>query len=459
MSGNVGSARLLFAGAALALYLLLVGFVVWRGRRRRRQFAQDAATFDAPAAGTHNWLGVYASQTGNAEALAWQTARALHTAGLAARTLNIANLDLATLLSSERALFIASTYGEGDPPDNATVFTRRVMAQPAVLPQLHFAVMALGDREYANFCGFGRALDEWLQAHGAAPLFARVEANNSDPHALELWRHHLSHLAGTDDLPDWDAPAFESWRLTARSQLNIGSEGAPVFHLELEPTEGRSLPAWQSGDLAQVIAPVEVERVREYTIASIPADGNLQLLVRQERRLDGTLGVCSGWLTVQLQVGAKLSLRVRAHENFRLGNNAARPLLLIGNGTGIAGLRAHLKSRAAVESRHQWLVFGERNAACDGLYREELESWRCSGVLDRLDLVYSRDQAQRRYVQHLLCDSAAEVRAWIARDAAIYVCGSLEGMAAGVEAALREILGDTAVERLSAQGRYRRDVY
>jgi sulfite reductase (NADPH) flavoprotein alpha-component len=363
------------------------------------------------------------------------------------------------LQSAERALFIASTYGEGDPPDNASVFASRVMSGPALLPQLHFAVLALGDREYANYCGFGRALDEWLQAHGAMRLFARVEANNSDPQALEQWRHHLSHLAGTDDLPDWEAPAFEPWRLTARAQRNAGSAGAPVFHLELQPADGRTLPAWQSGDLAQILAPADADRARDYSIASIPADGSLHILVREERHPDGTLGVCSGWLTTQLQIGATLSVRVRAHENFRLGANATRPLLLIGNGTGIAGLRSHLKTRSAANAGQQWLVFGERNAAFDGLYREELDNWQRSGVLGRVDLVYSRDQAQRRYVQHLLLECADEVRAWIARDAAIYVCGSLEGMAGGVEAALRDILGAAAVEQLSAQGRYRRDVY
>ncbi|MBY0467931.1 MAG: oxidoreductase, partial [Burkholderiaceae bacterium] len=145
--------------------------------------------------------------------------------------------------------------------------------------------------------------------------------------------------------------------------------------------------------------------------------------------------------------------------NFRLADNAQRPLILIGNGTGLAGLRAHLKARAAAGTRSAWLVFGERQAAHDAYYREEIDAWRASGVLERADLVYSRDTPERRYVQDVLRDQADLLRAWIARGAAIFVCGSLAGMAAGVEAALIEALGQDGVDQLIEQGRLRRDVY
>jgi sulfite reductase (NADPH) flavoprotein alpha-component len=144
---------------------------------------------------------------------------------------------------------------------------------------------------------------------------------------------------------------------------------------------------------------------------------------------------------------------------FRLEENHARPLILIGNGSGIAGLRAHLKSRIGAGQTRNWLLFGERNAGHDGPYREELSAWLAQGQLARLDLVYSRDQAQRRYVQHVLAEQAPRLRAWLEEGAAIYVCGSLEGMAAGVDAVLQSVLGPDALELLSAAGRYRRDVY
>ena len=80
-------------------------------------------------------------------------------------------------------------------------------------------------------------------------------------------------------------------------------------------------------------------------------------------------------------------------------------------------------------------------------------------MLQRLDMVFSRDQAERLYVQHRLLQRHDEVRDWIARGAAIYVCGSLQGMASGVDAALRQIAGDGPMRELAAAGRYRRDVY
>jgi sulfite reductase (NADPH) flavoprotein alpha-component len=106
-----------------------------------------------------------------------------------------------------------------------------------------------------------------------------------------------------------------------------------------------------------------------------------------------------------------------------------------------------------------WLLFGERNAAHDFLLRGELEGWRAAGWLARLDLAFSRDQQERIYVQDLLRGQADAVREWIGRGAAIYVCGSLQGMAGGVHETLGELLGKEMLEQLAADGRYRRDVY
>jgi sulfite reductase (NADPH) flavoprotein alpha-component len=167
----------------------------------------------------------------------------------------------------------------------------------------------------------------------------------------------------------------------------------------------------------------------------------------------------SGPLCEGLAPGSEIDLRLRPHGNFRLAANAGRKLLLIGNGTGIAGLRAHVKAAQARASGGHWLVFGEREMAHDSLYADEIAAWRADGTLARADLVFSRDQAERRYVQHRLAEAAAELRGFIEQGAAIYVCGSLEGMATGVDAALREILGEETLTALASEGRYRRDVY
>lgn len=454
----VTSQRLLIAAVAVALYFALCVLIAYRQQRKHRQLAQAAAALNPAHAGAVNWLIAYASQTGNGEQLAWQTARTLHTAGVPARVMPLSQL-ANELTAIERVLFIVSTYGEGDAPDNAAQFARKAMSVAQPLQRLHYGVLALGDRAYKNFCGFGRVLDQWLQQQGAQSLFERIEVDNDDAAALNRWQHELSHIAGTVDLPDWQAPSYESWRLTARQLLNPGSSGGACFHIELEPATGGALPAWRAGDLVQVQPPADPSRPREYSIASIPADGRIHLLVRQEQRADGTMGAASGWLTSGVQLGGIVQLRLRSHSNFHLADNAHRPLILIGNGAGLAGLRSHIKARAAASEHRNWLIFGERNAAHDAYYADELSAWRQHGVLERLDLVYSRDAAPREYVQDRLRAHADVLRAWLNDGAAIYVCGSLQGMAGGVEAALAEIVGAPTVEQLIESGRYRRDVY
>jgi len=445
--------RALAAGLMLLAYAAMC-LAIWR--RERRRHAADARAARALAGDGQQppVLVLFASQTGQAEAIAWQTGRALHAQGTPARVMSLNELDAPTLHAAQQALFVASTYGEGDAPDGASLFTETLMGTAQALPALRYALLALGDRQYAHFCGFARALDGWLQSCGAVPLAPRIEVDNGDPAALAEWHAQWGGgaLEATEDA------AFAPWQLVSRTLLNAGSEGGPVFHLGLRPPAGVAMQ-WQSGDLAQIALADDPGRPRDYSIASLAADGELQLLVRQECHPDGTLGKASGLLTSTLALGDSVALRVRAHRNFRLDDNAGRPLILIGNGTGLAGLRSHLRARARAGQHDNWLLFGERHAAHDQLYRDELEAWQAEGVLQRLDRVFSRDQTERLYVQHRLLQASDAVQAWLARGAAVYVCGSLQGMAGGVDAALRQIAGDATVRELTASGRYRRDVY
>jgi sulfite reductase (NADPH) flavoprotein alpha-component len=438
-----------------ALLLSASYLAMCAGTLRAARMRANAAAADGGAA---DWLVVYASQTGSAEHLARRSAELLATGGLAARAVCISSLDDDALRGASRILFIASTYGEGDAPDTAARFAGRLMAGGLDLVHLHYAVLALGDRSYANFCGFGRALDAWLANAGATPLFERIDVDRGNAAALENWQHHLIRLAGTIDAPDWEAPAYAHWRVVERELLNPGSAGAPLYRLALAPVDG-VLPAWEAGDLAQVSPPTDPDHPREYSIASVPADGRLELLVRLQRREDGSPGAASGWLCDDASSSDLVRLRIREHQRFRLGDNARRPILFVGNGSGLAGLRGLLRARIGLGVRENWLLFGERNAAHDFLLRGELEDWREAGWLDRLDLAFSRDQAERLYVQDVLRAQASTVREWVARGAAIYVCGSLQGMAGGVHVALGEILGDEVLDALGVEGRYRRDVY
>lgn len=497
-----GSTRWWLAGVSLLAY---VGWSGWILRRHAKQSLPATLTADTLRV-------VHASQTGFADLLAQRSAESLRATGMAVVVQPLESLRLQDLQAG-RILFVVSTTGEGDPPDHALAFVRQVMAQSPRLHDLHYAVLALGDREYQHFCHFGRQLDDWLRQHGAQPLFDRVEVDNADESALRHWQHHLGQLAGATELPDWDLPRYERWTLQSRERLNAGSVGEPVFQVRLTPPADQ--PArWQSGDIAEIgprHAATEIDALlaalgwdgeqpvrwrdesgrladvlsqshlpalaelsgrpvqavvdaltplphREYSIASLPGDGTLDLVVRQMQRPDGRAGLGSGWLCVHAVPGAQVALRIRANANFHLPDTDV-PLILIGNGTGIAGLRAHLKARAGEGRLRNWLLFGERQRAQDFLFRQEIESWQHEGVLTRVDLAFSRDQAERFYVQDALREAAVALRAWVDEGAAIFVCGSLEGMAPGVDTVLRDVLGEARVEALRMAGRYRRDVY
>jgi sulfite reductase (NADPH) flavoprotein alpha-component len=209
---------------------------------------------------------------------------------------------------------------------------------------------------------------------------------------------------------------------------------------------------------AELVASLQALPHREYSIASLPSEGSLQLFVRHMQREDGTPGIGSSWLTRHADTGAEIALRIRPNASFHVPTDG-RPVILIGNGTGLAGLRALLKARIAAGHFRNWLLFGERQAAHDFYHQEDIAQWQCDGHLARLDLAWSRDGASRVYVQDRLREAAAALRQWVDDGAAIYVCGSLAGMAPGVDAVLRDVLGDVVVERLRDEGRYRRDVY
>jgi sulfite reductase (NADPH) flavoprotein alpha-component len=505
--------------SAVALALGYVGFVrlVFRSHARRSARAEAAARSRiASQAADRSLLIAFASQTGAAERLARLTAETMVGGRFDAVVADLEHVDAPLMAAARHVLFVVSTTGDGDPPDGAVRFARAMLSAPADLAGLHYGILALGDRRYPRYCAFGHRLDAWLRHSGAEALFDLVEVDDGDAGALRQWQHNLRDLTGRSDSADWEPPAYDRWRLAERRLVNAGSPGGPVYHLVLTPVTG---PAWwKAGDIAEIgpehhpadvadfleavgldgtppvrldgrarplaealatralpdgateraaLALLEPQQIvdrlvrlpdREYSIASIAASGRLELLVRQARRPDGRLGLGSGWLTADAPLGTELALRVRENRAFRAPDPRV-PLLLVGNGTGLAGLRAHVAERAASGGGPVWLCFGERTAAHDRFFRDDLDRWVGAGVLARVDVAFSRDADDGRYVQDLLLAAADDVRRWVSDGAAIYVCGSFHGMAAGVHAALTTVLGDDAVTRLADDGRYRRDVY
>ncbi len=444
-------------------------------RRYQLEQASQHQGFDAglDAANAQGILIACASQTGFAEQIAIRTAQHLQDAGMSVAVSSLASIKAETLSRASRVLFIISTTGEGDAPDNAAAFTRLLMSQKMDLSHLHFAVLALGDRHYQQFCAFAHRVDLWLKHQQAHSLFDMIEVDNGDEAALRHWQHYLGLLSGHTEMADWSKPAYQDWILTERELLNPGSQGGPAYRIACVPVQnaGSKEYGWQAGDIAEIgpdyppqtdAGYSNAERPalphREYSISSLPADGKLELLVRQMRRPDGSLGIGSGWLTAHAEIGQSIKLRIRENRNFHTPSQE-HPLILIGNGTGLAGLRAHIKARAAHGHLRNWLFFGERNEAHDYFHRREIQDWQASGVLNKLNLCFSRDQAERRYVQHALQEQQADIVAWVAQGAAIMVCGSLQGMAEDVHQTLSNMLGLDKLEQMAEAGLYKRDVY
>lgn len=459
--------RVIFMVSAGGMSLFFVtGWMLYLDRRRKQRDARASRLQLTPVAHPdlgdgRPWLVAFASQSGFAEHLAWRTAGQLQAAGLPVQVHPVAHVDGSMLADVRHALFVLSTFGEGEAPDAARAFERKTLTHAQRLPDLTYAVLALGDRHYAQFCGFARRVETWLGDTGATALFPTVEVDRADPQALATWQHHLASVTGRPvDVPRVETPAMQDWILGGRTRLNPGTAAGEVWKVSLVPPAAAH---WRAGDILEVHpghgpTAAESPSIREYSIASIAADGTVELVVRLTTTPDGGYGLGSSWLCVHAPPGLPIKARVRYNDNFRRHPPAA-PMILIGNGTGIAGLRSLLREAQAEGSHGHWMIYGERTRRHDHLFADELDAWRAQGHLARMDLAFSRDQAERVYVQHKLLAASDELIAWMTRGASLYVCGSVVGMASGVDAALRGILGEDAVDDLVAEGRYRRDVY
>lgn len=484
----------------------ITGFLLYFDRRRKKKHSRQSAAAVASLHTDADYWVVYGSQTGTAEQLAWNTATILQSGGIKASVKNIAALDKSTLETAPKMLFLLSTFGEGEAPDAARGFVRKFLKTPLSLSRLQFAVLGLGDKRYIDYCAFAAQVEQWLLASGAQPLFARINVDNGDPHTIQQWQQQIAQLSGVTQVTAWAAPEYEAWRLQSRQLLNPDSLGAPVYRVSLQPPRPGNTP-WLAGDIleikpqhnpatvrallnaAGVSGDTRVQGVpladwlaksvlpelhqlreqdlsslveglqplphREYSIASLPTDGIVDLVVRQAFNAQGELGLGSGWLTAFADEQQSISARIRNNPSFHAPEQSV-PVILIGAGTGIAGLRSHLHQRYLKDQAQNWLIFGERQRSKDRLFAQELDAWHQSGFLSELDEVYSRDG--EGYVQDVLRTKQQQLGEWLDRGAAIYVCGGM-AMGAGVHQALQDILGENELQQLIESNRYKRDVY
>jgi sulfite reductase (NADPH) flavoprotein alpha-component len=180
-------------------------------------------------------------------------------------------------------------------------------------------------------------------------------------------------------------------------------------------------------------------------------------------------GVCSTFLAERAD---KAPVPVYPNTSkFRLPEDGNIPIIMVGPGTGVAPFRAYLQERRAVGAKGKnWLFFGSQHEHCNYFYKEELTDLKRDGVLTRLDCAWSRDQADKAYVQHKMLNCAAEIWKWMDGEGAhFFVCGDARRMAKDVDAALRKIIQEQGgkseeqtneyVEKLKSDKRYKRDVY
>lgn len=581
VTANYSSLQLAWASGYLA------------AKSEQGQNAQAVPSTAVAAAKTLTIL--YASQTGNAKGVATQLATTATDAGITVNLKNIADYKAKSLKSESHLLIVASTNGEGEPPDDAIEFHEFLSGKKAPkLPNLRYSVLALGDSSYEFFCQTGKDFDERLKALGAEQVAPRVDCDvdyDSDSQSWSLsivdsLKEELTQadagLAPVFDLPVTSGAASQynkqnplsaefslSQKITGRDsakdvrhiEIDLGESSltyqagdalgvwfendsqlvtelltamnftgeeqvtlqlsgeeksfslqeALTGQLEITQTAPAFIEYWAnlSNDKALLAVAADKNTAREYaanhqiidvvsaakaelsaqdfvdslrkitprlySIASAQAEVEEEVhltvgLVEYDKNGQQRTGGASGYLANRLEEGQSVKVFVEHNDNFRLPASGETPVIMIGPGTGVAPFRAFMQQRDADEATgDNWMFFGDQTFTQDFLYQVEWQGYLKSGLLTRLDLAFSRDQAEKIYVQDRLRENAKELFSWLERGAHVYICGDMSRMAKDVEAALLEIIAEQGslseeqakdyLKDLRNAKRYQKDVY
>jgi sulfite reductase (NADPH) flavoprotein alpha-component len=289
----------------------------------------------------------------------------------------------------------------------------------------------------------------------AEALTDRFEITIGSPRFIEQWAK-LSEAAELQALVTADAA--ERVRYLEQNHISDIIRHFPVAGIEAEA----------------LLAGLRPLQPRLYSIASSQAavDEEAHLTVAPVRYdLHGGArgGVASTQIADRLRMGDTVPVYIQENPHFRLPGDDV-PIIMVGPGTGVAPFRGFLQEREArAAAGRSWLFFGERNRRSDFLYQIEWQQWLKDGVLSRLDVAFSRDTAEKVYVQHRMLEQARELYAWLEEGAHFYVCGDEKAMSRDVHEALLRVIetegghsreaAEEYVRRLSTEHRYQKDVY
>lgn len=214
---------------------------------------------------------------------------------------------------------------------------------------------------------------------------------------------------------------------------------------------------------------------REYSISSsyqsLPDEVHITVgAVRYNTHGRDRSGVCSVQFAERIQPGDTVPIYLKRNPNFKFPKDGDTPVIMIGPGTGIAPFRAHMQEREEYGYKgNTWLFFGDQHFTTDFLYQTEWQEWLKDGVLEKMNVAFSRDTDQKVYVQHRIVEHSKEFNEWLEKGASIYICGDEKNMAKDVHEAIRNVLvkeqnlteedAESYLKQMKKDKRYQRDVY
>ncbi len=314
-------------------------------------------------------------------------------------------------------------------------------------------------------------VDKWLTRLGAV---AATEAPGFDAPLGEVLTRRLEIMTPSRDLIRAIEPIVKDDELT-HVVSNGDKEALEHYMWGKDALDLLNMNPDAPLDVAEVLGWLKPLQHRAYSISSSPKahPGEVHLTVAAVRWMyenRAHRGVCSTWMADHVPEGAQAGIFMSPNKSFRVPEDDTAPMIMVGPGTGVAPFRAFLEERRErAATGTNWLFFGDQHRASDFIYEDEIAGFSESGLLTRLDLAFSRDQADKIYVQHRMVENGKELFGQLQEGGSFYVCGDATRMAKDVDAALHSIVethgglsAEDAIDyinKMKREKRYVRDVY